>query len=264
LGRRADRHPRPAALYGRLEIAIGAFGIVSPAVLGLARHAYVGAAAALGAGSLGSLGLPFGLAALVLLVPPPLLGGALPGLPRSRDGLHTVALVLLGCTAFASLLDEIAWTRVLVMVVGGSTYAFTLVLVVFLLGIGLGSALVARPSTERAVTAASAGLAQGVTAAGAAGLFVFFSWLPLYILAVFQIDGLGPTARLLLMGLAVGAVVLVPALGMGMTFPLLTDLVAQPGEARARDVGVAYALNTAGSILGAALTGFVLVVALGT
>src|SRR5438445_12604090 len=42
LGRRADRHPRPAALYGRLEIAIGAFGIVSPAVLGLARHAHLG------------------------------------------------------------------------------------------------------------------------------------------------------------------------------------------------------------------------------
>ena len=348
LGRRADRHPRPAALYGRLEIAIGVFGIVSPAVLGLARHAYVGAAAALGAGSLGSLGLRFGLAALVLLVPTTLMGGTLPvltraltgtdraalkrwlgrlyalntlgavvgaalagfvliehvgiraslwvtaavnvglgaaaialarpipalpatidpgrepGVPRHRDALHTVALVLLGCTAFASLLDEIAWTRVLVMVVGGSTYAFTLVLVVFLLGIGLGSALVARRSTERAVTAASAGLAQGVTAAGAAGLFVFFSWLPLYILAVFQIDGLGPTARLLLMGLAVGAVVLVPALGMGMTFPLLTDLVAQPGEARARDVGAAYALNTVGSIIGAALTGFVLVVALGT
>src|SRR6059036_2128953 len=69
IGRRADRHPRPAALYGRLEIAIGVFGIVSPAVLGLARHAYVGAAAALGAGSLGSLALRFGLAALVLLVP---------------------------------------------------------------------------------------------------------------------------------------------------------------------------------------------------
>src|SRR6266550_3459978 len=148
------------------------------------------------------------------------------------------------------------------MIVGGSTYAFTLVLVVFLLGIGLGSALVARRSTERAVTAASAGFAQGVTAAGAAALFVFFSWLPLYLIDVFQIDGLGPTARLLLMGIAVGAVVLVPALGMGMTFPLLTDLVARPGEARARDVGAAYALNTVGSILGAALTGFVLVVAL--
>src|SRR2546426_10370239 len=44
LGRRADRHPRPAALYGWLEIAIGALRILSPLVIGLARHAYIGAA----------------------------------------------------------------------------------------------------------------------------------------------------------------------------------------------------------------------------
>ncbi|PYO36975.1 MAG: hypothetical protein DMD74_02635 [Gemmatimonadetes bacterium] len=92
LGRRADRHPRPAALYGRLEIAIGVFGIVSPAVLGLARHAYVGAAAALGAGSLGSLALRFGLAALVLLVPTTLMGGTLPVLTRALTGTDRAAL----------------------------------------------------------------------------------------------------------------------------------------------------------------------------
>src|SRR2546421_9871565 len=33
LGRKADRHPRPAALYGWLEIPIGAFGPPSPLVL---------------------------------------------------------------------------------------------------------------------------------------------------------------------------------------------------------------------------------------
>jgi MFS family permease len=49
-----------------------------------------------------------------------------------------------------------------------------------------------------------------------------------------------------------------------MTFPLLTDLIARDGRARGRDVGAAYALNTGGSILGAVLTGFVLVVAIGT
>src|SRR6266699_6739990 len=44
LGRRADRHPRPGALYGRLEIAIGVFGLVSPLVLALAHRLYVAAA----------------------------------------------------------------------------------------------------------------------------------------------------------------------------------------------------------------------------
>jgi len=178
--------------------------------------------------------------------------------------LERLALILLGLTAFASLLDEIAWTRVLVMIVGGSTYAFTLVLLVFLLGIGLGSVIVARPSMPRADTAASASLAQGITGIGAAALFLFFGMLPSYIIAVFQIPDMGAAARLLLMGVAIGAVVLIPAIGMGMSFPLLTDLATRSRRGRGADVGAAYALNTAGSILGAVLTGFILVVALGT
>ncbi|HKC40171.1 MAG TPA: fused MFS/spermidine synthase [Gemmatimonadales bacterium] len=347
-GRITDRSPRPAVLYGKLEIAIGAFGIISPLVLGLAHWIYLGTAGALGLGSAASVALRFGLAALVLLIPTTLMGGTLPvltralmgddrgllkpslgrlyglntlgamigtalagfvlielvgvraslwttaainlaigaaaivlgreqsladpgrkpgedqGLPTSRDHLHNVALILLALTAFASLLDEIAWTRVLIMVVGGSTYAFTLILLVFLLGIGLGSIIVARRSAPRLDTAVNAALAQGLTGIGAALLFVFFGFLPSYIIAVFQVVDLGAAARLFLMGVAVGAVVLIPAIGMGMTFPLLTDLTAREREARGADVGAAYALNTLGSILGAVLTGFVLIVALGT
>ena len=347
-GRRVDRTPRPAVLYGRLELAIGIFGILSPLVLGLAHWVYIGTAGALALGGAASVALRFGLAALVLLIPTTLMGGTLPVLTRAlmgedrallkpslgrlyglntlgamtgtalagflliefvgvraslwataavnlaigiaaivlgreqslpdperepgeqqtqpapADHLRTLALVLLGLTAFASLLNEIAWTRVLIMIVGGSTYAFTLILFVFLLGIGLGSIIVARRSAPPAETAATAGLAQGVTGVGAAALFVFFGFLPSYIIAVFQIPDLSATSRLMLMGVAVGAVVLVPAIGMGMTFPLLTDLTAQRRAARGADVGAAYALNTVGSILGAVITGFVLVVALGT
>src|SRR3989454_762690 len=260
LGRRGDRHPRPAALYGRLEIAIGVFGLVSPFVLALAHRIYVSTAAALGLGG-GALALPRPLAP----VPVPVLadGPVAPGAAAGRT-LRRLGLGLLGVTAFAALLHEIAWTRVLVMIVGGSTYAFTLVLLVFLLGIGLGSALVARRAAAASETAADAALAQGVTAAGAALLFAFFSLLPRYIIAVFQAQSWGASQRLGALGLAIGGVVLVPAIGMGMTFPLLTDLVAAGGTARGEDVGRAYALNTLGSIAGAVLTGFVLVVALGT
>src|SRR5438094_209224 len=311
LGRWADRHARPAALYGGLEIAIGVFGLVSPLVLSLAHRVYVAAAGAWQLSGAASVALRFGLAALVLLVPTTLMGGTLPVLTRAFMGadraalqpslgrlyglntlgavlgtalagfflieyvgiraslwgtalvnlsigvvalrlpdprgeargesadrgrepgeapahaLQRVALLLLALTAFASLLDEIAWTRVLVMIVGGSTYAFTLVLLVFLLGIGVGSAVVARRSAPAPEAAADVALAQGVTAAGAAALFVVFGLLPRYIIAVFQAQSLGATERLLAMGFGVGAVVLIPALGMGMTFPLLTVLVAR-------------------------------------
>ncbi len=354
LGRKADRHPRPAALYGRLEMLIGLFGFASPLVLSLTQRAYIALARGLTEGSGWSVALRFGLAGLVLLVPTTLMGGTLPVLTRAFTasdrgrlraslgrlyGINTLgavlgtalagffliehvgiglsliaaaliniaiglialrlpdpgglpdparkagdtgipepevspgsvpvllrrlALVLLGATAFVSLLDEIAWTRVLVMVVGGSTYAFTLVLLCFLFGIGIGSALVARRSPTPTDAAASAALAQGVTAAGAALTIAFFSALPAYVLLVFQIHGLDAGPRLGLLGGAVAAVVLVPAVGMGMTFPLLTDLIAATTEARGADVGRAYLLNTAGSILGAVLTGFVLVTLLGS
>ncbi len=349
LGRRADRHASPAALYGWLEIAIGVFGLASPLVLALAHRVYIGVASAFGLVGGASIALRFALAGAVLLIPTTLMGGTLPVLTRAFTGadraelqrslgllyglntlgavlgtalagffliehvgvraslwgtaavnlalgggaialargqlvtpqmfspdpgrepgeqpsrvLRKVALVLIGLTAFAALSEEIAWTRVLVMIVGGSTYAFTLVLLTFLLGIGIGSALVARRGSAPSETAAAAGAAQALTAAGAALLFVVFGLLPRYIIAVFQLPSLGATERLLAMGLAVGAVVLSPAIGMGMTFPRLTDLVARRDTAGGAEVGRAYAINTAGSIIGAVLTGFVLVVTLGT
>src|SRR5437879_10376741 len=118
-----------------------------------------------------AINLAIGAAAISLgrrdaVVEPSREPGENPDFPR--DHLRTLALVLLAVTAFASLLDEIAWTRVLVMVVGGSTYAFTLILLVFLLGIGLGSAIVARRTPARPPPVADAALAQGITAAGAA------------------------------------------------------------------------------------------------
>src|SRR2546430_3648421 len=264
LGRKADRHPRPAALYGWLEIAIGAFGLASPCVLSLAHRVYIGTAGTFALGGAASVALRFGLAALVLLVPTTLMGGTLPALTKGfmgveRDRLQTslgrlyalntlgavvgtalagffliervgihpslyataalnltlgaaalalarplepspaapsptarpsdrtrrAALTLPAVTACASLPDEIAWTRVLVMVVGGSTYAFTLVLLVFLLGIGLGSAIVARRGAIPSETAAAAAGAQGLTAAGAGLLFLIFGLLPRYIVSVF-------------------------------------------------------------------------------
>src|SRR5437016_8683035 len=277
LGRRADRDPRPAALYGMLEIAIAVFGLISPLVLGVAHRLYLGIAGALQLTGATGVALRFGLALVVLLVPTTLMGGTLPVLTRTFMGsdrsqlkrslgllyglntlgavvgtalagfflielvgiraslwgtaavnlalgagalalarpmaplsesvrapdaaksgpaprpLRYLACALLALTAFASLLDEIAWTRVLVMVVGGSTYAFTLVLLVFLLGIGLGSAVVARRSAPASETAADAAMAQAVTAAGAGVLFVVFGVLPRYIIAVFQVQASAAT-----------------------------------------------------------------------
>src|SRR2546422_850666 len=133
---------------------------------------------ALGAGAL-ALARPMAPVSESVRAPDAAISGPAP------QRLRYLACVLLALTAFASLLDEIAWTRVLVMVVGGSTYAFTLVLLVFLLGIGLGSGVVARRGPDRPATAVDAALAQGITGAGAALILLLFAVLPLYVIVVF-------------------------------------------------------------------------------
>src|SRR3989442_524405 len=165
-GRRADRHPRPGTLYGRLELAIAAFAALSPLALTLVRQVYV---------ALGVVALPLSPAQPADPGRQPGELGSRPGDRARWDALRILALALLGLTAFAALLDEIAWTRVLVMIVGGSTYAFTLVLLTFLLGIGLGSAFVARVgAAARHVNAASACAAVEIADAVAAMLFLLF------------------------------------------------------------------------------------------
>src|SRR5438105_12481646 len=85
-GRIVDRTDRPAVLYGRLEIAIAVFGVLSPLVLGLAHWLYIGTAGALALGGAASVALRFGLAAMVLLIPTTLMGGTLPALTRAFTG----------------------------------------------------------------------------------------------------------------------------------------------------------------------------------
>jgi spermidine synthase len=349
LGRRADRHPNPVLLYGLLELAIGAFGVLSPWVVRGIGLAYLGIARALGPGLWMGTAIKFMFAFSVLLVPTFLMGGTLPVLTRAfaRDrseemrgelalfyGLNTVggvlgclgagylliefvglrgsllatgalnlvlgasalalartpvtgvavpapesdpvftpdpgpatrrlAIWMIGITAFASLLYEIAWTRVLILVVGSSTYAFTTILACFLLGIGLGSLIAVgrgRPPRELLVRAA---LVQGVIAVLASLLFPFFRALPVYVVATLQVAFLSVPELFVLHAIAIAVVVVPPAVGMGFSFPLLAELASERAGATGREVGRAYLANTLGSIAGAVVTGFLLIHLIGS
>ena len=175
-----------------------------------------------------------------------------------------LAIWLIGVTAFASLLYEIGWTRVLVLVLGSSTYAFTTILAAFLAGIGLGSLLAVgrgRPPRELLLGAA---FAQAAITVFASLLFPFFRGLPTYIVATMQVGFLDAADLLALHALAAGAVVLPAAVGMGISFPLLAELAAGRASGTGGEAGRAYFANTLGSILGSVLTGFVLIHVLGS
>jgi spermidine synthase len=175
------------------------------------------------------------------------------------EGTRRLAIWLIGVTAFASLLYEIGWTRVLVLVLGTSTYAFTTILAAFLAGIGIGSLLAVGPRRTPRDLLLGVAIVQALVAVCASLLFPFFRGLPVYIAATMQVGFLGAADLLALHALAAAAVVMPAAVGMGVSFPLLAELAVRRSGGAGGEAGRAYFANTVGSILGSALTGFVLI-----
>lgn len=85
LGRIADRHPRPLALYANLELAIGCFALVTPLLLVLVRLLYFNLGGAAGMGTLPATLLRLVLTTFVLIVPTFLMGGTLPAAARAVE-----------------------------------------------------------------------------------------------------------------------------------------------------------------------------------
>ena len=87
IGRWVDRTPHhPLAVYGVLEIGVGASALVVPVLIGGIRPVLAAVPDALGASFYTGSLLRFLLALIVLLVPTTLLGGTLPVLSRLVRG----------------------------------------------------------------------------------------------------------------------------------------------------------------------------------
>ena len=63
-----------------------------------------------------------------------------PSASRSAPDARWLAAIVLGLSGFASLAHEIAWTRILALVLGPTTYAFAATLAAVISGVALGSA----------------------------------------------------------------------------------------------------------------------------
>ncbi len=175
--------------------------------------------------------------------------------------------VVVGCfciSGFTALALEVVWTRALVygLFQGSSTYAFTAMLTVFLIGLGVGS-LAAAPLVRRLPNAlpvmAWSEIGIGLSAMVSLALLLA---LPAGYLGFSAETGkwLGGIASDFLRA---GVVMLPPTLLMGAVFPMVVQLcVVDPGRSGAA-VGRIYAGNTVGAIAGSLAAGFLLIPLLG-
>jgi len=176
-----------------------------------------------------------------------------------------VAIALSGLTALGA---EVVWTRLLSLMFGATTYAFSIILGVFLAGLGMGSVAgswLARDAKQpRVVLAWVQFLLAFATAWGAFMIARELPWWPLderltpgpWI--VFQVD----LARTLF-AVFPGAVL------WGASFPLALAAASEgdnagPSSDAGPTVGRVYAANTLGAIVGSIITGLVLIPWIGT
>jgi spermidine synthase len=171
-----------------------------------------------------------------------------------------LALAVSALSGFASLVYEVAWTRSLVLSLGSTVYAFTLILTAFILGLAAGSALSSRlvhrakdPETALAVLQALIGIV-------AVALLPYLGNLPLRMASVPHErygDLLWTECGILAL------VVFIPTLLIGAVFPFTFRMASGSDRAVGRSVAAVYTWNTIGSIAGSLAASFALIPTLG-
>lgn len=164
---------------------------------------------------------------------------------------------------FTSIGYEVLWFRVIGMFVHSTSYAFSMSLVAFLLGLVLGSLLYSTRLAGRYRDLDIFATAQL--------LLAFLGILSMVLLGLSST--LGEGLRTLLPGegthiarmlLHAAIVMLIPSTVIGVVFPCVVQLTTTHLRTAGRTVGMLYSLNTLGGIAGSFVVGFVAIPLVGT
>lgn len=341
LGGVADRVRRPLALYAAIELAVGAWALLFPAVLSGLNAGFLALAPVVPEGARAVPRLA--LAALALLPPVVAMGGTMPAalrhahrlggpLPPRLAHLYAVnalgaalgaalagvawlpshglaatsraagllnlaagaialavawrtapraapvadvsapesarrtraALAALALSGLAAMLLETGWIRLVTLVVGASTFAFTWVLVAVVLGLGLGGRWAATWRDADGLRRFGwLQLALVVSVCASLALVLRVPWLVLEVRGalVRSDEGFGAWQGVQLV--VALALTLAPAVLMGAAFPAAAAVAARGDDGLGRGAGRAWAVNTAGTVLGALAGGLWVLPALG-
>lgn len=162
-------------------------------------------------------------------------------------------------SGFVTIGTQVSWTRILTMIIGSSTYAFSIVVALFLIGLAVGAWFVGRK--DRSAHLRRMMIVVELLTAGSLLLSLFvvnrLPWLLITFGRNLQISSWAGLLGLQIMSATL--LILVPALLMGMVMPLVLVWATGDQDKAVGRVGRAYAVNTIGAIGGAFLTGFVLI-----
>lgn len=181
--------------------------------------------------------------------------------PHNTAIFQRMILVAIAVTGASAMLCQVVWSRTLAMIIGSSTYAFTLILSLFLMGLALGAAYGAR-LTRRSLDVFRSWIHLLLWTAllVALGSFCFDALPGLFIRIALRFpEDVSPFALFQLKTIIAAIPVLLPTFCMGTFFPLALALYSPQHRNVGQRVGQLYTFNTIGAIVGSFATGFVIV-----
>jgi len=171
-----------------------------------------------------------------------------------------IALLVFGVSGFCALAYEVLWTRILVLFLGSTAYAFATMLSTFLCGIAVGSVLIAKFADKRKDLLTALGIIQIVIALSAILLIPIYG--KLYDIGL-KFTGSGWWTFFISRYSLSFLVMLIPTIFMGATFPIASKIYANSIENLGKSIGKIYSINTLGSIFGSFFAGFVFIPLIG-
>ena len=164
----------------------------------------------------------------------------------------------------SALIYEVIWMRQLTLVFGSTVFATSTVLTAFMAGLALGSFYFGRKIDESKLSPLKL---YAFLEAGIGGFCLIWPLLltvltGLYVLIYRYVTTEFYTLSLIRFVLTFG-ILLIPSTLMGGTLPVLTRFFVKRLEQLGTNIGILYALNTFGAVIGTVAAGFFLIEALG-
>jgi spermidine synthase len=186
-----------------------------------------------------------------------------PPAPIERAPGAWAVYVSIGLSGMTALGAEVIWTRLLSLLFGATVYTFSLILAVFLLGLGIGSSVGSAIAARTARPRLALGWCQMLICVALAwSAYMLTQSLPYW--PINPSISRNPWFNFQLDFVRCMWAVLPGAILWGASFPLALASVATGGRDPARLVGGVYAANTLGAIVGSVSASLLLVVWLGS
>lgn len=177
----------------------------------------------------------------------------------SPDPLSTWALWLFAVSGFCAMAYQVFWTKLIALLIGPTTYSFTLVVSTFIIGLSAGSIIFGWLGDKTKKVFLLLIVTQFCAAVSALAVSHFLGNSQfLFSKLIYTYQDRFET-MILVQSLFLFAILIGPTLFLGATFPLVTRIYARSLSMLGKSIGVAYAVNTIGAILGSFAAGFILI-----